>query len=86
MPDYSEQESSKILKTISGSEFYLFKNSTPSIVVRAKNGTQPMSVAHVKLERVLFNAEKPTFSSYEPIILNDIIKTESKINEIDNFK
>ena len=85
LPDYSEQESSKILKTISGSEFYLFKNSTPSIVVRAKNGTQPMSVAHVKLERVLFNAEKPTYSSYEPIILNDIIKTESKINEIDNF-
>jgi 5-methylcytosine-specific restriction enzyme B len=84
LPNYSEAASNIILKTSSGTEFYLYKNTTPSIVVRAKNGTTVMSVAHAKLERVVFNKESYTYSSYEPIIINDILKNQIESETTDN--
>ena len=72
LPEYSTSPSSKVLTTQTGYEFYLYKNTTPSIVVRAKNGSSPMSVAYSKLKRVLFDGEEYTYSSYEPKIIDDM--------------
>jgi len=75
LPDYSEHElSEKSLKTEGGNEFFLYKNSTPSIVVRSLNGTTAMSISHKKLERVIFESEIPTYASYEQIIIDKIFK------------
>jgi hypothetical protein len=72
LPEYSTSPSSKVLTTQTGYEFYLYKNTTPSIVVRAKNGSSPMSVAYSKLKRVLFDGEEYTYPSYEPKIIDDM--------------
>ena len=72
LPEYSTSPSSKVLTTQTGYEFYLYKNTTPSIVVHAKNGSSPMSVAYSKLKRVLFDGEEYTYSSYEPKIIDDM--------------
>ena len=83
LPEYSTSPSSKVLTTQTGYEFYLYKNTTPSIVVRAKNGSSPMSVAYSKLKRVLFDGEECTYSSYEPKIIDDM-KLEIQKYTIDN--
>ena len=43
-----------------------------------------MSIAHVKLERIIFESESYTYASYEPIILNDIIKVEKQTSQTNN--
>lgn len=83
LPEYSTSASNKVLTTQTGAEFYLYKNTTPSIVVRAKNGSSPMSVAYSKLKRVLFDGEEYTYPSYEPKIIDDV-KLEIQKHTIDN--
>lgn len=83
LPEYSTSPSSKILTTQTGYEFYLYKNTTPSIVVRAKSGSTPMSVAYSKLKRVLFDGEEYAYPSYEPKIIDDM-KLDIQKHTIDN--
>ncbi|WP_298963124.1 AAA family ATPase [uncultured Campylobacter sp.] len=83
LSEYSTSPSSKVLATQTGAEFYLYKNTTPSIVVRAKSGSSPMSVAYSKLKRVLFDGEGFTYSSYEPKIIEDM-RLDVQKRTIDN--
>ena len=54
--------------------FDLFKNSTPSIVVKSGKERTPQSVAYSELEKVLFENKKPTYSSYENVIIEQILE------------
>ena len=83
LPEYSTSPSSKILTTQTGYEFHLYKNTTPSIVVRAKSGSTPMSVAYSKLKRVLFDGEEYAYPSYEPKIIDDM-KLDIQKHTVDN--
>lgn len=58
------------LKTPEGYDFYLYKNSASSIVVKARSMKTSMSVSCNELTRVLFEGKTPTYKSYElPIVL-----------------
>ena len=83
LPEYSTSPSGKILTTQTGYDFYLYKNTTPSIVVRAKSGSTPMSVAYSKLKRVLFDGEEYAYPSYEPKIIDDM-KLDIQKHTVDN--
>ena len=83
LPEYSASPSSKILTTQNGSEFHLYKNTKPSIVVRAKSGSKPISVAYSKLKRVLFDGEEYAYPSYEPKIIDDM-KLDIQKHTVDN--
>ena len=83
LPEYSASPSSKILTTQNGSEFHLYKNTKPSIVVRAKSGSKPISVAYSKLKRVLFDGEEYAYPSYEPKIIDDM-KLDIQKRTVDN--
>ena len=83
LPKYSTSPSSKILTTQNGSEFHLYKNTKPSIVVRAKSGSKPVSVAYRKLKKILFNGEEYAYPSYEPKIIDDM-KLDIQKHTVDN--
>ena len=83
LPEYSTSPSGKILTTQTGYDFYLYKNTTPSIVVRAKSGSTPMSVAYSKLKRVLFDGEEYAYPSYEPKVIDDM-KLDIQKHTVDN--
>jgi len=78
------------METKTGIKFDLFKNSSPSIVVKSGNERTSQSVSHNELEKVLFENKKPTYSSYENIIITEILKSfnykkESIDNTIKNY-
>lgn len=83
LPEYSASPSSKILTTQTGCDFYLYKNTKSSIVVRAKSGSKPVSVAYSKLKKILFDGEEYAYPSYEPKIIDDM-KLDIQKHTVDN--
>lgn len=85
LPEQSETKSTIILKTPTGMDFHLFKNSSKSVVVKAGSMENAMSVAFSELYNVLFNSKSPTYLSYEPKIIESIMEGKKmKIHEYDN--
>jgi len=70
----SNQKSNFPMKTKTGVVFDLFKNSSPSIVVKSGEERTSQSISHNELEQVLFEKKKPTYSSYENVIIEKILE------------
>jgi len=84
--DHMSRENSNLsLKTPREQPFDLYKNSTPSIVVKAGKERTSMSVSHMELEKVFFDNKSPIYKSYEKIIINKILgPLNYKVEETDN--
>ncbi|PHR54403.1 MAG: hypothetical protein COA44_13275 [Arcobacter sp.] len=81
----SRENSNLSLKTPREQPFDLYKNSTPSIVVKAGKERTSMSVSHMELEKVFFDNKSPIYKSYEKIIINKILgPLNYKVEETDN--
>lgn len=74
LEDQISSLSNMTLQTSTKSKFDLYKNSTPSIVVKAGVQKTPMSISYNELSQVLFDHKKPLYQSYEQIIINEILK------------
>ena len=64
-------KSEKILKTVRGIEFELFRNSS-SIVVRANNNTS-ISISKNALMQTIASGKAPYYVSYIPVVLDDVL-------------
>ena len=64
-------KSEKILKTVRGIEFELFRNSS-SIVVRANNNTN-ISISKNALMQTIASGKAPYYVSYIPVVLNEVL-------------
>jgi hypothetical protein len=64
-------KSDKILKTVRGIEFELFRNTT-SVVVRANNNTS-ISISKNALLQTIASGKAPYYTSYIPVVLEDIL-------------
>lgn len=83
LPDQSSNTSSFILKTKEDHPFYLFRN-TYSIVVKTQSMGPPMSLAHVHLEKMLFENAKPNYPSYNQIVIDHILNFSYEEKTEDN--
>jgi 5-methylcytosine-specific restriction protein B len=81
LPVDSKEDSDIVLQTVTGKNFYLFRNSRGSIVVRASTKNASMSVSCNELIGVRYQGKEPSFQSYENIIINEIL---AGVKEIDN--
>ena len=67
-----------VLKTrIDKVPFYLFKNSSGSISVRAQNGKTDMSLSLNELRAVYYDGKNPIYSSYIPVVIDKLVKGET---------
>jgi len=66
-----EEKSSKVLKTVSGIEFELFRNKN-SIVVRANNNTS-ISISKNALLQTMASGKAPYYTSYMPVVLDEVL-------------
>ena len=75
LPSHSSSESQFEYKTPTDkNSFCLFKNSNNSIVVKAGSKMTPMSLSFNELSKVLFEDKSPLYSSYEKIVIEQILK------------
>ncbi|MBL7815471.1 MAG: AAA family ATPase [Saprospiraceae bacterium] len=72
-----ENVSNCYLKTRDGYEFGLFKNTANSISIKAGQKKTKMSASFDELSSVLFDNKKPTYESYEKIIIDKILEDKS---------
>lgn len=87
MDHSGNQVSNCTLQTSTKQNFDLYKNSTPSIVVKAGKERTSMSVSYSELEKVFFENKKPVYSSYEHIIIDKILEPlNCRIEDINNTK
>ena len=82
LPKHTEISSPVVLKTKEGYPFELFKNTADSIVVKSGDKRTNQSIAVSELLAVLFQNKRPTYKSYEEIIIQKIFRKQrvSKIN------
>ena len=85
LPSHLNNESKFVLKTISNYDFWLYKNSANTIVVKAGEKKYPMSLHIVELSKVLFENKDPHLKSYTSIVIDEILKDKDyKKIEVDN--
>ncbi len=83
----SKEKSNLTLKTVHNKEFDLFKNSIPSIIVKAGKERVSQNISHNELEKILFSNKEPTYKSYAEIIIDKILMPfNSSTVSIDNEK
>ena len=81
----SSNPSNCTLNTKTNLSFDLFKNSAPSIVVKSGKDRTSQSVTYSELEKVYFDKKTPIYSSYENIIIEEILKTvNTQIDNVNN--
>ena len=73
--NFEGEECNLILETPSKEQksFKIFKNKQKSLLIYAKSGEKPMTIASDRLLEVAFNRKEPTYKSYEPVIISKII-------------
>jgi len=90
LPDSENNTSDIRLRTSSGLEFQLFKNSANTVVVKAGEKRTHQSISFNQLAKVLFENKAPHYVSYERIIIEAIlngetIKSSATNNALKNF-
>jgi 5-methylcytosine-specific restriction protein B len=76
LPNQDEETSQYVLKTKADNKaFYLFKNSSGSIVVKAGTMKTKMPIAFSEIESVLIRDKEPAYKSYTPVIIDEILKS-----------
>ncbi|TKK70215.1 hypothetical protein FC093_05555 [Ilyomonas limi] len=87
LPEHTESSSPVVLKTKENYSFELFRNTADSIVVKAGDKKTNLSVSCSELAAVLFQNKKPTYKSYEEMILHKILENKGfQKSEVDNRK
>lgn len=87
LPNQDKTESDFILKTPTGYDFELYKNSANSIAVKAGSKVTNMSLSLNELQKVYFEKKKPTYDSYaRPVIKYIFDEVDLVEKEVDNAK
>ena len=74
LPPISKNPSEKILKTPTDKQsFCLYRNNTFSISVKPQNSNESRSISYDKFIKVIFHNDTYGMSSYEPVIIQDIL-------------
>ena len=73
--NFEGEECNLILETPSKEQkpFKIFKNKQKSLLIYAKSGEKPMTIASDRLLEVAFNRREPTYKSYELVIISKIM-------------
>ena len=72
--NFEGEECNLILETPSKEQkpFKIFKNKQKSLLIYAKSGEKPMTIASDRLLEVAFNRREPTYKSYELVIISKL--------------
>lgn len=71
--NFEDVEANLILETVSQRKpFKVYKTKTKSLAIYAESSEKPMNIAHDRLLEVAFGRKKPTYASYENILISKI--------------